>query len=227
MRLACVPCFVAVVLLAAPAYAVVDGKVAGLSEVAFTALATIKQRNPGSLTQRDAQELVTAIMADQVLDDSERDLLEEMTQSQFRNIAVTPTGDTTRRTTTFPAVGNAKKVLQGVLNPQLDLDAAWTQGAGGWKDMIIEFNKSPEQEARVVAFVQGKLAEQWEVSSLSNGYKPLRDMIGKLYGYSNSAGADTNTGRTILYQAMDQLDRSASDQVPDFIYNWIRPGGSL
>ncbi len=227
MRLAQVPCLVVAVLLAAPAHAATDGKVTELNEATFAALSTIKQRNPGSLTQRDAQELATAIMADNVVDASERDLLEEMTQSQFRNITVTPVGDTARRTTTFPVVGNAKKVLQGVLNPQLDLDPAWTQGASGWKDMIIEFKKNPEQEARVVAFVQGKLAEQWEASNLGNGYKPLRDMIGKLYGYSNSAGADTNTGRTILYRAMDQLDRSASDAVPDFLYNWIRPGGQL
>lgn len=227
MRLAQISCLVVAVLLAAPAYAAVDGKVAGLNEAAFTALSTVKQRNPGSLTERDAKELANAIMADQVVDDSERDLLEEMTQSQFRNITVTPVGDTTRSVKTFPTVGNAKKVLQGVLNPQLDLDAAWSQGAAGWKDILIEFKKSSSQEARVVGFVQGKLAEQWEASNPGNGYKPLRDMIAKLYGYSNSAGADTNTGRTILYRAMDQLDRSVSDGVPDFLYNWTRPGGSL
>lgn len=227
MRLVQVSCLVVAVLLTAPAYAAVDGKVAGLNEATFTALSTVKQRNPGSLTERDARELAAAIMADQVVDDSERDLLEEMTQSQFRNITVTPTGDPSRSVRTFPTVGNAKKLLQGVLNPQLDLDGAWTQGASGWKDMCIEYQKGPAQEARVVGFVQGKLAEQWEASNLGNGYKPIRDMIGKLYGYSNSAGADTKTGRTILYRAMDQLDRSASDGVPDFLYNWIRPGGSL
>lgn len=75
----------------------------------------------------------------------------------------------------------------------------------------------------MVAFVQGKLAEQWEASNLGNGYKPIRDMIGKLYGYSNAAEADTKTGRTILYRAMNQLDRSTSDAVPDFLYNWTRP----
>ena len=46
MRLAQVSCLVVVILLAAPAYAAVDGKVAGLNEPTFAALATIKQRNP-------------------------------------------------------------------------------------------------------------------------------------------------------------------------------------
>jgi hypothetical protein len=225
MRLAPIPCLIVAVLLAAPAHAAIDGKVAGLNEAAFAALSTAKQRNPGSLTERDAQEIGAAIMADHVVDDAERDLIEEMTQSQFRSITVTPAGDPARSVRTYPTAGNAKRLLQGVLNPPLDLDPAWTQGAGGWADMCVEFRKGPEQEARVVGFVQGKLAEQWAASSMSNGYKPLRDLIGKLYGYSNSTGGDTNTGRTILYRAMNQLDRSASDGVPDFLYNWTRPGG--
>ncbi|MEZ6029356.1 MAG: hypothetical protein R3C46_06355 [Hyphomonadaceae bacterium] len=223
MRLTQISCPLLAVLLAAPAHAAIDGKVAGLNETTFAALAAVKQRNPGSLTERDAKELATAIMADEVVDELERDLLEEMTQSQFRNITVTPAGDTSRSVMTFPTVGNAKRVLLGALNPQLDLDVAWTQDAGGWRDMIIEFKKSPEQETRVVAFVQGKLAGQWEASNVGNGFKPLRDLIARLYGYSNSAGADTNTGRTILYRAMEQLDHSISDGVPDFLYNWTRP----
>lgn len=227
MRLAQVSCLVVAVLLAAPAYAAIDGKVAGLNEPTFDALSAVKRRNPGSLTQVDAQDIATAIMADQVVDDPERDLLEEMTQSQFRNITVTPVGDGVRRVTTFPTVGNAKKLLLNVLNPQLDLDAAWSQGAGGWKDICLAYKKSTDQETRVVAFVQGKLAEQWEVSNLGNGYKPIRDMIGKLYGYSNAAGADTKIGRTILYRGMNQLDRSTADAVPDFLYNWTRPEGYL
>lgn len=227
MRLTPASCLIVAALLAAPAHAAIDGKVAGLNEAAFAALSTVKQRNPGNLTERDAQEIGAAIMADQVVDDAERDLLEEMTQSQFRNITVTLAGDTSRAVRSFPTVGNAKKVLQRVLNPSLDLDAAWTKGASGWMDMCIEFKKGAQQEAGVVGFVEGKLAEQWEASNISNGYKPLRDLIGKLYGYSNSAGGDTNTGRTILYRAMNQLDRSAADAVPDFLYNWTRPGGYL
>jgi hypothetical protein len=227
MRLVQIPCLIVAVLLAAPAHAAIDGKVAGLNEATFAALATVKQRNPGSLTERDMQELATAIMADQVVDDSERDLLEEMTQSQFRSITVTPAGDTARSVRTYPTAGNAKKLLQGVLNPPLDLDAAWTQGTSGWMSICTEFKKGAQQEAGVVGYVQGKLAEQWETSNMSNGYKPLRDLIGKLYGYSNSAGGDTRTGQTILYRAMNQLDRNASDGVPDFLYNWTRPGGYL
>ena len=117
MRLAQISCLVVAGLLAAPAHAAIDGKVAGLNEATFAALSTVKQRNPGSLTERDAQEIGAVIMADQVVDDAERDLLEEMTQSMFRSITVTPAGDTARSVRTYPTSGNAKRLLQGVLNP--------------------------------------------------------------------------------------------------------------
>lgn len=179
MRVALIPCLIVAVLMVAPAHAAIDGKVAGLNETAFTALATVKKRNPGSLTERDAQELAAAIMADQNVDDSERDLLEEMTQSQFRNITVRPADDSGRAVMSFPTVGNAKKVLQRVLKPELDLDAEWTQGSSGWADICNEFKKSPDQEARVVAFIQGKLSGQWELSNMGNGYKAGR--LGRIW----------------------------------------------
>jgi len=47
-------------------------------------------------------------------------------------------------------------------------------------------------------------AEQWEASNVGDGYKPLRDLIGKLYGHSNATGGDTNTGRTMLHRATNR-----------------------
>jgi hypothetical protein len=158
MHLAPIPCLIVAVLLSAPAHAAIDGKVAGLNATAFAALSTVKQRNPGSLTQFDAQDLANAIMADQVVDDSERDLLEEMTQSMFRNITVTLAGDTTRSVRTYPTVGNAKRLLQGVLSPPLDLEAAWTKGVSGWMEMCIEFKKGAQQESGVSSRSNGKRA---------------------------------------------------------------------
>jgi len=214
--------------LAAPtaAQAAIDGKVQGLNQAAFDALAAVKKRNPGSLTERDAKELEAGVMADGKVDLTEQDLLIEMTQSVFRNITVRPVGSSQPsdpQVMTFPTVGNAKRVLQNVLNPQLDLDGAWAEGTSGWKDVIAESRKSPQQETRVINYVSGKLSEQWVLSNMGNGYKPLRDLIGKLYGYSNSAGADTEAGRKIVYRSMEQLDRNTTDSVPDFFYNWLNP----
>jgi len=129
--------------------------------------------------------------------------------------------------TTCQLSGIAERGRQGVHNRSLDMSQAWGNGQAGWNSILAEYKKNPEQEARVLNFVQGKVAEQWEVSNLKNGYKPLRDLIGKYYGYSNSAGSDTNVGRTLLYRACNGVDRNAADAMPDFLYNWVRPGGYL
>lgn len=212
-----------------PAWGVIDGKVAGLNSRAFMAFQAIKRRNPGALNEVDMRELATVIKADGKTDPAESDLLKELTQSQFRSITVTLEGDapTAPKVISYPVSGNAKRVLEDLLNPPLDLASAWAGGQQGWNAIIAEYKKSPLHEAKVINFVAGRLGEQWNVSNQGNGYKPLRDVIGQRYGFSNSAGSDTNAGRAILYKAMNQLDRGEKDQVPDFLYNWVRPGGYL
>lgn len=207
---------------------VADGKVRELNQPVFVALQEIKRRNPGSLTQTDALNLRAAIVKDEKIDAAEADLLFEITRSAFRNVTVTPAGAPASggpSTMTFPAYGNAKTVLLQTLDPQLDLDAAWANGSPGWSKMIAASLESPEQDARVLKFVQGKVADQWEVSDQRNGYKPLRDLIARYYGFSNSAGANTTAGRSLFYRACDGVDQASGGQVPDFLYNWVRPGG--
>jgi hypothetical protein len=218
---------------------VTDGRVAGLNSATFAALKSVKTRNPGALTEANAMELRTAIMADGKIDIAERDLLREMTQSQFRSINVTVDGakwstlmdlalvPATSKVATYPVSGNAKRVLQDVLDPPVDLAREWAGGSAGWNAIVRAYAKSPVEESRVINFVAGKFAEQWELSNMANGYKPLRDEIGKRYGFSNSAGGDAKAGSTVIYKAMNQVDRNAKDAVPDFLYNWVRPGGYM
>lgn len=208
--------------------ALIDGKVSGLNKQTFPALQAIKKANPSNLTEKDANQLKIAIMADGKVDAVERDLLREMTQSQFRNIIVTPADTSaTDKVMTFPVVGNAKKVLLYVLNPVPDLAAEWAKPDHNWNLIVADYKSGPEREAKVLAFVTEEMAKKWEVSTMGNGYKPLRDEIAKIYGLCNASGADGATGRDLLYKAMNMVDRKAQDAVPDFLYNWVRPGGSL
>jgi hypothetical protein len=213
-----------------PTPAAPDGKVTGLNVDTYSVLQAIKKRNPGAFTENSANELATAIRKDSRIDDIETDLLREMTQSMFRSITITPAGaasDSTDKIITYPVSGNAKKVLLYVINPPLDFAAEWAKPDRGWNLLVTDYKISPERKAAVLAFVTEEMAKKWEVSNMGNGYKPLRDEIAKLYGQSNSLGADTNAGRTLLYDAMNMVDRNAKDSVPDFLYNWVRPGGYL
>lgn len=208
--------------------ALVDGKVDGLNTESYGEFQRLKQvGRDRAFTDLDAQLLKTAMLRDKKVDDVEADLLRELTQSQFRSIAVTKEGSSTEKITTFPTSGNTKKILLEILHPPLDLAKAWTQDSAGWNNMIKTYNKDAAEQARVTNFLVGRLGEDWAASNMANGYKPLRDRIGKLYGYSNSQGSDANSGKSLLYKAMLQLDRREADKIPDFIYNWVRPEGYL
>lgn len=219
-------------LLAAtpPAPVVIDGRVNDLSPAVFAELKLVRQRNPNSLNQVDAQQIATAIRKDGKIDAAEADLLTEMTQSQIRIIRIyaagmAPTSD--QFVQTLPAAGNAKRVLLNVLNPVPDLAAEWAKPNHGWDVVVTDYKSSPEREAKVLAFVTEELAKKWEVSNAGNSYKLLRDEIARLYGLGNSPMVDSAASRNLLYRAMSTLDSNATGVVPDLWYNWIRPGGAL
>lgn len=216
------------ILAPTPAHAVIDGQVAGLRADTFAALSAIKQRiRNGPMQELDALELKGAIMRDGKIDDAERDLLEEMTQSQFRGITVTQAGSSTTRVIVYPTSGHAKMALQNTLSPPLNLEAKWAQGTAGWNEIVANYRKGAIEENRVVNFVAAKLGADWAASNMGNSYKPLRDRIAQLHGYSGTPGADTTNGRVILYKAMKKLDAEQNDRVPDFLYNWTRPAAFL
>jgi hypothetical protein len=206
-----------------------DGLVTGLNVKSYAALKTIKTRNPGAFTDADAKELKAAVMAEGGLDPIEHDLLDELVQSSFRRIVVTPEKATAgEQLVSYPVSGFAKQTLINTLVPPIDFEVEWAKGQTGWQAMAAEYKKSTVTEAQVINFVHGKLAPFWEQSNMGNGYKPLRNEIGRLYGYSNvMPDGDVNVGRTMLYRSMNQLDRASKDAVPDFLYNWVRPGGYL
>ena len=210
----------------AAAPAVADGRADGLNIGVYDVLRAIIRRNPGSWTLANAVDLRTAVQQDGKIDAAEADLLFEMTQSVFRPVQVRPIGTPADAPAVQvrTVVGNAKTVLQETYNPQLDLPRAWQGGAPGWQAILRESDRNPVQTRRVAEFVRVQVADAWEASSIGNGYKPLRELIARVYGYGNAPGttaAQRDQGRKLLYDAVEQTDRAATGQVPDFLYTWL------
>lgn len=199
-----------------------DGLVHGLNESSFEAFQAIKQRNPGALTEQDAQELKQALMADERLDEQEQDLLVELTQSQFRSITITPSGGQGQTIRSYPVSGATKAVLRDTLHPPVDYSVCWERGREGYLQMLADAARSEKHEASVTRFLEEKFREKWRQSNMANGYKPLRDQLGVLNAYTSQL-PQPGPGKKILSEAMRSLDRSESDSLPDFLYNWIRP----
>jgi hypothetical protein len=204
----------------------VDGKVKSLNPDTF---AVLKANASPRITLGNARAIAAAIAkprsgeASGRIDEKERDLLNELTQSSFRRIVVTMEGNDAAELVTYPASAEAKFALRDVLEERPDFDAAWVEGSQGYGKLVAYYKKSERARTDVLAFVKQKMKVQMDVSDMKNAYKPLRDEISRLYGHTGKPGADAPTGRTILYKTMSDLDFESYDKLPDFLYSWIKP----
>ncbi|MGV3524383.1 MAG: hypothetical protein ACO1RX_09165 [Candidatus Sericytochromatia bacterium] len=205
-----------------------DGRVNNLNRDVASTLQRLQRANPGSITEAGAQELKTAILKDNNIDANEQDLLNELTQDKVKSISVYAEGIANPVAVTYSATGRSKAILESMGNPQENLSALWSQGQAGYKRLTEIYARSPSDAKKVTDFVAGKLQSAWDQSNMGNGYKPLRDLIGSTYGFATSnTGESVTQGRNLLHASMKQVDQQANDRIPDFLYNWVRPGGLL
>ena len=205
-----------------------DGRVRGLNSAAFARLVEIRKGQPGAINAASAAAIRDAVKADGKLDSVERDLIDELLQPVIRSITVTEAGTVRppRDVVLFPVSGPSLRLLVEFVDPPFDYASAWTRGAAGWGEIVRDFARGGQHERAAQDFVAARLGESWKLSNLGNAYKPLRDRFGQLYSWSAALHGDqVAPGRWILFNAMAQLDREQADNVPDFLYTWVKPQG--
>lgn len=205
----------------------IDGRVSGLNRDAFQALQQVK--NPQKMTEAEAKSVRSAIMKDGRIDAAEKDLLQEMTHDSGKiQVSAQATADFHPADLNFTsATGEAKDRLDILANTP-NLNTLWDGGSEGRRKLIDFYSISPATARRATQFVASKVNQAWQKSNLTNGYGPLRDLIGEAYGAIKDADPETNSkGRTMYYDAAKMVDQYAGDAIPDFVYNWIRPGGYI
>ena len=198
-----------------------DGKVTGLSEEAFQALERVGD-SQGKFSEAEALELKAAVLKDGTIDEGEWKLLEEMTQYGFKTIQVTSASDPSKQVRTFSRSGKCREILLRTLHPKLDFPAALESGKDGFLKIASVVAQSPSREAEAVHVLEQKLIKPWQQSDSKNAYKPLRDEIGRYYGWCSTAPPELKPpAKSLLYLSLKQLDKEDSDRVPDFLYSWL------
>lgn len=216
-RLFCILACFATPVIAAP-----DGKVDGLAPETYAVLKQMRRANPGPLTKRDAELLASAIQKDGKIVSAEHDLLEELSNPQFRSIRVAG-GSASDFVSLYPTSGFARDVLKHVLSPPTDLEKEWLNEVPGWNRIVGEAKKNGESEKKVIGFIADKLEPSWKASRPENMSKPFRDAIAKLYAYSSHPSSDSVKGKSLICQASEMVDKRNKDTIPDFLYTWLRP----
>jgi hypothetical protein len=201
----------------------IDGNVSGLNRNVFTALQKVK--DPNRMTESESKELRSAIMKDDKVDAAEADLLQELTQDGAGQVKISAqkTSDFQPSDLNFSKANGAAKATLETLTKPTDLNQLWNGGVEGKRKLLDVYSISPTTRNQVTQFVATKLKEAWNESSITNGYKPVRDLIGEAYATVDNADPKTfNNGRNLLYNSMKLVDRSANDSIPDFLYQWLK-----
>ena len=206
----------------------IDGRVNGLNRQVFEALQKVK--NPQDISVDEAKSIRSAVMKDGKVDEMEQDLLLELTQDKHQSIAVAAdpgTGFNPQAMHLGPAKGQAGETLAALTRPT-DLNSYWNQGKDGLTKMVDLYGISPATKNEVTRFAAGKFLESWNESNMANGYAPLRGLLYKGYSALQQMDPETaNQGRQLYFDAMKMVDHYTGDKIPDFLYNWIRPGGLI
>lgn len=157
--------------------------------------------------------------------------MSELTQDKVRTINISSAANPTNVLTFGTSTGKVQASLLETQTPTSYLNELTNKGAEGFKELTAIYQRSPADANRVVNVLSNKASQAWEKSAISNAYSPLRTMIADAYaGVNQLQGKDNDAGRWMLHRAIEKTDRNADGSngaVPDFLYNWIRPGGVI
>ena len=202
-----------------------NGRVEGMNAATFDKLQTVRQSGSGAINADRANAVRDAVMADGVLDAQERDFLDEMTIDKTRAVNIIKAGSAQPPVTVAFATANgqAKQILRDTIFPPVDFAKAWDGGEQGWTIFVNEFAKGGFSESRATGFVMEKLGAAWKDSTVPNAYKPFRDTITRLHGYSAAQkGSGVKDGKQLMYKSAAMVDWQEYGGIPDFLYNWLK-----
>ena len=105
------------------------------------------------------------------------------------------------------------------------MDNLWNRPDHGWSDLVAHSKIDARSRQQAMTFVARKLRDTWSVSLASDGgYRPFRELIAELYQAGEAMGADKAVSHKLLHDAAQTLDRYHRDQVPNYLYEFLKPG---
>ncbi len=102
-------------------------------------------------------------------------------------------------------------------------DSFWGLSLSSMRQLVQVYEQDPKKRDGIEEFVAIKFKPSWDKSSISNGYKPLRENLAARYSVAKKGltGTELTTLKRIYFGGLKRLDTYNHDQVPDFIYNWL------
>lgn len=210
-----------------------DGRVTDLDPATYAELDRFRKSNLSTVSASFADGILAVLRKDGVIDPTELDLVGELTHFDFSMVTVIPRGSSgTGREPRFMlrvTSLDARRILRAVYDPPLDFEAEYARGAAGWRELVADAGRSSEREAEVTAFLVGKAGEAWRAGSPEDAWKPFRDFIARLYGWSAALPQPDGpgAGKLLLFRVCRDADTAARGDIPDSLCSWLVPPGTV
>lgn len=175
------------------------------SEAVYLALGQAHRNSPKGGKTRNAIEMVAlAVLDDNHIDATERQLLQALATGSPELIAIAPPSSMSGRVTLqfvnrIPAeLREQLTQLQPTSGEWAYLDAIWRQipRKSPFPDLLEQYQAGPEQQQRLKQFLATSLGHYWGQSSVATGYQPMA-------GFAQQLGAH--------YKRLDASQQTAVD----------------
>ncbi len=109
-------------------------------------------------------------------------------------------------------------------NLQATLDARWLAGGREMKDLVDISTFGSQLNNAILTYVTRKLAADVTTGNVAEGFTALKDNVTKVRAQLAMTDIDTERrGKTLLYNALRDIDGRMSNSIPDELYADMKP----
>jgi len=170
------------------------------------------------IDEKAARAIGPMLFADGALSVNERRLLLELLGNNSGTVAITgPAGESFN----VPVLSRQARAFLSLVTPP-DLSTLWLRGPAQMKQLVDITVLDPVITPRITGYIAQRLGQAWMVSTLSDGYKPLRDDFAAAVRQLQQTDPDTERrGRALVFDAARQLDRASGGAIPKYLYDYL------
>src|SRR5882672_8303819 len=171
-----------------------------------------------TIDEATARKFGPLLFQDGLLTANERDLLLELFSNGSGKVTITPPdGDAFE----VPPLSRQARAFLSLVTPP-SLASLWLQGPAQMKTLVDITVLDPVITSQITAFIRQRLALVWMNSTISNGYKPIRDDLSAAVRQLQQTDPDTERrGRALVFDAVRQLERANSNSIPKYLYDYL------
>lgn len=193
-----------------------------VDDVLFTILAENDENRLTKIDFSQAQKINSVFMADQELDAMELGFLVEVATDGIKPLRFSLEREGGRSLLANRPRKDVRQLFAGLLSDAYQ--QYWDGGDDGYRAMLKHSLQSANSGTQVTEYALPKIREVWDQSNIGNAYAPMRDMIKTLSERNKRLPAsDQAAGRMMLHRWFVRADRYGQDDIPDFLYRWLRP----